>query len=82
MPKLKRLFHNFCVLVLLAWDEPRRALVKRLKAMRLPVLVLLVRGSGETKEFERGQPDEQPDRLVVLQSGRIGEDLQQLGHQP
>lgn len=71
-----------CVLVLLAWDEPRRALVKRLKAMCLPVLVLLVRGSGEREPIERGAPEEQPDRMILLEAGRIGEDLQQLGHQP
>ncbi len=68
-----------CVLVLLAWDAPRRALVRRLKAQQLPVMVLLLVGRGASATFERGAPDEQPDRLLVLEAGRVGECLLQLG---
>lgn len=68
-----------CVLVLLAWDAPRRELVRALKATGLPILVLLLVPRGQTAPAERGTDDEQPDRLVVLELGRVGDGLRRLG---
>lgn len=67
-----------CLLVLLDWDEPRRALVRRLKALQLPCWVLLVVPAGTKKGFDAGPPEDQPDRLLLLEQGRIREGLQQL----
>ena len=36
-----------CLCVLLAWDEPRRALVARLRALALPVRVILIGSQAE-----------------------------------
>ena len=69
-----------CLVLLLAWDAPRRALIKRLRVQQLPVIVLLLLPRGQSAPAERGEPDEQPDRLIVLESGRIPECLRALGH--
>jgi len=34
---------------------------------------------GETRAFDPGAAADQPDRLLRLESGRVGEGLQQLG---
>jgi uncharacterized protein (DUF58 family) len=72
-----------CILVLLAWDGPRRALVRQLKGLGLPLLVLLIVPPGKTADFSpggkaRGEAADQPDRLIVLESGRVGLDLLRL----
>jgi len=67
-----------CLLVLLGWDEPRRALVRRLKALRLPTLVMLMVPRGKADTFDPGPPGDQPDRLLVLESGHVEEGLQRL----
>ena len=59
--------------VLLAWDEPRRELVGRLRAQGVPVLVLVV--TGETPGG--GDPADGLD-LHRLQVGRVGEGLARL----
>jgi uncharacterized protein (DUF58 family) len=67
-----------CLLVLMDWDEPRRALVRRLKAMRLPTLVMVLVPARKAKAFDPGPVEDQPERLVILESGRVGESLRQL----
>ena len=68
-----------CMVLLLAWDAPRRALIRRLRNQQFPVIVLLLLPPGQSAPAERGEPDEQPDRLIVLESGRIPECLSALG---
>ncbi len=68
-----------CLLVLLEWDEPRRALVRRLKNLRLPTLVMVLVPHGRAAGFDRGQPADQPDRFLVLESGNIAAGLKSLG---
>jgi uncharacterized protein (DUF58 family) len=66
-----------CVAVLLDWDEPRRALVRRLAARGLPALVLLV---------AEARPDAAPPPPAVgsvairrIEPGRVAEGLATLG---
>jgi hypothetical protein len=66
-----------CLLVLLDWDPPRRELVRQLKALRVPVWALVVVPAGET-ELPPATAIEQPDRLVVLELGRVAEQLNRL----
>jgi uncharacterized protein (DUF58 family) len=68
-----------CLLVLMDWDEPRRAIIRRLKALDLPTLVMVLVPRGGAARFDPGPPTDQPDRLVVLESGNVGAGLQQLG---
>ena len=71
-----------CMLVLLAWDGPRRALVARLHALRLPLTVLLLLPAGQHAPAEPGTAEEQPERMILLESGRIAEGLRALGERP
>jgi len=45
-----------CVCVLLDWDEPRRELVRQLRARGLPVLVLVVVARAKRKRFAPRTP--------------------------
>ena len=67
-----------CILVLLEWDALRRRLVRELRARRIPTWAFVIVSAGEKLQPEDGPPLEQPDRLVVLEAGRIEEDLRRL----
>jgi uncharacterized protein (DUF58 family) len=71
-----------CMLVLLDWDAPRRALVARLHALRLPLTVLLLLPPGQQAPAHPGSADEQPERMILLESGRIAEGLRALAQGP
>ena len=64
-----------CILVLMAWDEPRRELVRRLKKLRVPQHVLLLVPPGQNAPSDRGPVADQPDRFTCLESGRVAEAL-------
>jgi uncharacterized protein (DUF58 family) len=68
-----------CICVLLAWDEPRRSLVRKLKSLGVPVLVLVVVPPGTGLSGEGGPLQDQPGKLYVLEVGRIEEGLAKLG---
>jgi uncharacterized protein (DUF58 family) len=67
------------VVVLLAWDAPRRALVRRLKEQQLPTTVLLILTKNAVLPEDRGPAQDQPDRFIILRSGAIAAGLQTLG---
>jgi uncharacterized protein (DUF58 family) len=60
------------ILVMLAWDAPRRELVARLQASGVQVLVLLVTAAPT-------QVEERKSWLKILQPGRIEQDLAAVG---
>ena len=64
-----------CICVLLAWDDERQRLIKKLKALGLPVMVLVIRAAGEKKPLEPGPMRDDPARLHGLEIGRIEEQL-------
>lgn len=64
-----------CICVLLAWDDARRQFVEKLKALHLPVLVLVIRQPGETAPLELGPMRDAPERLLGLEIGKIEEQL-------
>ncbi len=64
-----------CILVLLAWDEPRQRLVEKLKVLGLPVLVLVIRPPGKTGPLDPGPMRDDPERLVALETGKVEEQL-------
>jgi hypothetical protein len=66
-----------CICVLQRWDEPRRRLVKTLRAFGLPLLVLLVVRPGEKKP-DAGPLREEPASFHVLEMGQIEEQLARL----
>lgn len=67
-----------CVCVLLAWDEARRELVKKLHSLDIPVQVLVVVPPGRTG-LDPGPLREEPHRFHVLEMGKIGQGLARLG---
>ena len=66
-----------CVCVLLAWDEPRRNFVNKLKAMGVPVLVVVVVPAAPARPLEPGPMRDAPENFRVLEAGRIREQLAQ-----
>lgn len=67
-----------CVCVLLSWDEERRKLIHLLKALGLPVLVLVISGDESTQPLDPGPMKSDPENLHRLQAGKVKEGLAQL----
>jgi uncharacterized protein (DUF58 family) len=67
-----------CILVLLAWDKQRRELVQSVRALGVPMLVLVVVEPGREKPPLLGPGDGRPERFVVLECGKIEQGLAQL----
>lgn len=65
-----------CICILLAWDEPRRKLLEQLRAMDVPVMVLLLVDPGS-----KLKPDPNREAIPdfhILEAGRIEEGLANL----
>ena len=67
-----------CICVLLAWDNERREFVQRLKALGVPVLVLVIVPPGGGLSGEGGPMQDAPGRLHVLEVGQIKQGLAKL----
>lgn len=67
-----------CICVLLAWDEVRQQLVKKLKAFNLPVLVLVIQPRGKNAPLEPGPMRDEPERLIALETGKVEPQLAKL----
>jgi len=52
-----------CICVLLAWDEERRRFIKKLKAVGVPLLVLIIAGHSQTALLDPGPMRDEPDRF-------------------
>jgi uncharacterized protein (DUF58 family) len=66
-----------CICVLLAWDEARQVLVRRLRGRGIPVKVILIREPGE-KAPEDPVPMQGGSSFNVLEAGRIEEGMRRL----
>ncbi len=67
-----------CVCVLLAWDEPRREFIRKLQALDVPVLVLVVVEAGSGTTLEAGPMASDPARFHVLEIGQVEKGLARL----
>jgi len=67
-----------CVCVLVAWDEPRRELVRKLRTRGLPVLVLVVVDAGAAEKFRAAHTEDASENFHVLEAGKVTEGLQAL----
>jgi uncharacterized protein (DUF58 family) len=67
-----------CVCVLLAWDEPRREFVRKLRALDVPVRVLVITDGQQKKKLDPGPLHDEPERFHVLETGRVEQDLARL----
>ncbi len=67
-----------CVCILLSWDEERRKLIHLLKALGLPLLVLVITHDGASQPLDPGPMKNDPENLHRLQVGKIKEGLARL----
>jgi uncharacterized protein (DUF58 family) len=67
-----------CICVLMAWDEARREFVRKLRALGVPALVLVVVPAGKAAKLEPGPLADQPEQFHVLEAGRIEAGLARL----
>lgn len=66
------------ICVLLAWDDERRELVRKLRMLDVPILVLVIVPAGTAANLEPGPMQDAPDKFQVLEVGRIEEGLARL----
>jgi uncharacterized protein (DUF58 family) len=67
-----------CVCVLVAWDDRRRDFIRKLKALGIPVLILIIVPPGQDRNLEPGPLSDEPDRFFVLEAGQIETGLAKL----
>ncbi len=66
-----------CICVLQKWDEPRKKLVEKLRALRVPVMVFVITPPGKTG-LDAGPLRAEPGKFHVLEVGKIEEQLAEL----
>lgn len=67
-----------CIVILVAWDEPRRELVRQLKNLDVPMVVLVITEGTGSKSVATATAAEKPERFHILEVGRIAEGLSRL----
>jgi len=63
-----------CICVFQKWDEPRKKLVEKLQALRVPVLVFVITQAGKP-ELDAGPLRAEPGKFHILEVGKIEEQL-------
>jgi len=64
-----------CICILLAWDESRQNLLRRLNALGVPTLVFVVTDGADDAPLSLGPMAATPERLHHLSVGKIAEGL-------
>ena len=64
-----------CICVLLAWDGPRRRFVEKLKALGVPVRVIVVLADKPKKPLDPGPMEDTQDNFHTLIAGQIEKEL-------
>jgi len=64
-----------CICVLLAWDDRRQALVRKLRLMGTPLLVLLMVERGHKGKIDPGPMRDDPQSFRVLEAGNVADGL-------
>ncbi len=65
-----------CICILLNWDEERKTVVRHLKAMGVPVMVMVIMDKASHWSGEDPGPmKDDPKNFHVLEAGRIQEGL-------
>ena len=67
-----------CIFVLLAWDAERQELVRQLKMLGVPVLVIIVVEAGGDTALAPGPMRDAPGKFHVLEVGKIEQGLGRL----
>jgi uncharacterized protein (DUF58 family) len=64
-----------CIFVLLAWDNPRQSLIRKLVTQGVPLLVLVITSPGQGRTLKPGPLSGQPSRFRALEFGKIEQQL-------
>ena len=64
-----------CICVLLAWDEPRRRFVEKIKALGIPLRVMIILAEEPQKPFDPGPMRDEPEHFHTLIAGQIEQGL-------
>ncbi|MFO1488318.1 MAG: DUF58 domain-containing protein [Verrucomicrobiota bacterium] len=67
-----------CIFVLLTWDDARKELVRKLKVLGVPVLVIVMAEADSEAVLAPGPMMDEPERFHVLEVGRVEEGLARL----
>ena len=67
-----------CICILLAWDEEREKLISHLKALGIPMLVLVISGDKAHKALDTDRIKSKFENFHQLQVGKIEEGLAEL----
>jgi len=70
-----------CICVLLDWDQQRQDFIQSLKALHVPLLVIVIQDSDEKQGVPRdlGPMKSDPDHFIVLDAGNVEEQLARWG---
>jgi uncharacterized protein (DUF58 family) len=67
-----------CICILLAWDQERREFVRKLKALGVPVRVLVIQPAGDGNALEAGPLGPEHFSISLLKVGNIEQGLAKL----
>ena len=67
-----------CICVLLAWDRSRRRFVEKLKALDVPVRVIVVLAESQEQPLDPGPMQGTPEHFHTLMAGQIEQGLAQI----
>jgi uncharacterized protein (DUF58 family) len=67
-----------CICVLLAWDEPRRRFVEKLKALAIPVRVIVLLADKSNPPLDPGPMRDEPENFHILITGEIEQGLSRI----
>ncbi len=68
-----------CIVILLSWDDARREMVRRLQALGVPLMLLLVTDSRQAAALDARVRADAPGPYHVLEVGKIEEGLAKVG---
>jgi uncharacterized protein (DUF58 family) len=67
-----------CICVFIQWDAARQEMVRKLRLLGTPVLVLVIAEAGAARHIEAGPMREDPQHFHVLEGGAIEQGLARL----
>jgi len=70
------------ICIFLDWDGQRRQLVRRLRALHMPVMVIVINQTGKIETGDDDPMQGQPQSFWALEAGNIQQSLDRLPRQP
>ena len=67
-----------CICVLLSWDKPRQRFVEKLKALNIPLRVVVILADKPSKPLNPGPMADEPEHFHALIAGQIEQGLSRL----